>query len=137
MSERLVGRGSRRARRTREQSPYEILGVAEGASAEEIRKAYLAMVRRSPPERDPEGFKRIRKAYGVLRDIARRKVLDLSLFRKDSGLDIAQEVSELSTDWGALFRERVFQLLLSSSDLYVQDFSRDFAHLEDEIRGLR
>ncbi|MBE3120236.1 MAG: hypothetical protein IMZ50_15970, partial [Candidatus Atribacteria bacterium] len=38
-------------------TPYEILGVAETAAFGEIRKAYLAKVRLSPPERDPEGFK--------------------------------------------------------------------------------
>ncbi|OPY61041.1 MAG: Chaperone protein DnaJ [Syntrophorhabdaceae bacterium PtaU1.Bin034] len=48
--------------------PYEILGVPPGADDDAIRKAYLALVRQCPPDRDPEGFKRISKAYEQLKD---------------------------------------------------------------------
>lgn len=44
-------------------TPYEILEVAESADDARIKKAYLAMVRRFPPERFPEDFQRIYRAY--------------------------------------------------------------------------
>ncbi len=115
-------------------SPYEILEVSETASFEEIRKAYLRKVRLSPPEKDPEGFKTIRKAYGLLKDSAERKKLDLSLFRRQSDLGLVQEAE---CDFNALFKDRIFQIFLASSDLYVEDFQRYFHDIEDEIRNLK
>lgn len=114
-------------------TPYEILGVAETAAFGEIRKAYLAKVRLSPPERDPEGFKRAQGAYAVLKDAVRRKAFDLSIFRKELA---AGTTVDVKIDVGALFRDRVFQVLLASSDLYLKDFSRCFASMDEEIRHL-
>jgi curved DNA-binding protein CbpA len=54
------------------EDPVRILGVAPGASEEEIRAAYLLRVKEHSPERDPEGFERVRDAYAVLRDPQRR-----------------------------------------------------------------
>ncbi len=131
---RRVKRRSRRApRAVQERTPYETLEVPEAASFEEIRKAYLAKVRLSPPERDPEGFKTIQKAYGVLKDAARRKAFDLSMFRTELA---AGTTIEVNLDVGALFRDRVFQILLASSDFYLKDFSRFFASMDEEIRNL-
>ena len=48
-------------------SDYEILGISRGASAEEIKKAYFALVRKHTPDKDPEMFKKIRSAYEHLR----------------------------------------------------------------------
>ena len=132
-----IGRVKRRSKRAPravpEKTPYEILEVPETAAFEEIRKAYLAKVRLSPPERDPEGFKRIQKAYSVLKDAVQRKVFDLSMFRKELAAGTPVDVK---LDVGALFRDRVFQLLLASSDLYSKDFSRFFASMDEEIRNL-
>ena len=116
---------------TPEETPYEILEVPETATLDEIRKAYLVKVRLSPPERDPEGFKRVQKAYSVLKDAVRRKTLDLSVFRKELA---PGEVVDATLDVEQLFRDRVFQILLASSDLYMKDFSRYFAPVDDEIR---
>lgn len=44
------------------------LGVARGASQDEIRKAYLRLLKTRKPEIDPEGFMRLREAY----DLAKR-----------------------------------------------------------------
>jgi curved DNA-binding protein CbpA len=61
--------------------PYEVLGLARAASAEEIKRAYFAMVRAHPPERNPEQFKRIRAAYERLRDPAQRLEADMLLLQ--------------------------------------------------------
>jgi curved DNA-binding protein CbpA len=57
--------------------PYAVLGVGHTAALEEIKKAYFALVRQHPPEKDPEEFKRIRAAYEQLRDPRQRQQTDL------------------------------------------------------------
>lgn len=49
-----------------------ILSVASDATDDEIRERYRELVKRHPPERDPEAFQRIRAAYDVCRDPASR-----------------------------------------------------------------
>lgn len=55
---------------------YERLGVPPSANATEIGRAYRALVRQYTPERSPEEFARIREAYEVLSDLARRQRYD-------------------------------------------------------------
>jgi curved DNA-binding protein CbpA len=131
---KLVKRRPKRAPHAiAELTPYQILEVPETANFQEIRKAYLAKVRLSPPEQDPEGFTTVQKAYATLKNAARRKALDLSTFRTELS---AGPVVEETVDGAALFRDRVFRILLASSDLYLKDFSRFFATMDEEIRSL-
>lgn len=61
---------------------YRTLGVSEGATAEEIKKAYRQMALRYHPDRNPgdkeaeERFKEISEAYGVLIDPEKRRHYD-------------------------------------------------------------
>lgn len=48
-------------------TPYEILEVTEDADDSLIKKAYLGMVRRYPPERFPDDFQRIYRAYELIK----------------------------------------------------------------------
>ncbi len=48
-------------------TPYEILEVAEDAGDAQVKKAYLGMVRRYPPERFPDDFQRIYRAYELIK----------------------------------------------------------------------
>lgn len=45
---------------------YRSLGLAPGATTEEVGRAYRALVRRYPPELNPERFARLRQAYEQL-----------------------------------------------------------------------
>jgi hypothetical protein len=45
------------------ESAYEILRISRDASPEEVRAAYVRLVRRYPPERFPERFASFRNAY--------------------------------------------------------------------------
>lgn len=47
---------------------YKILGLEQGASQKDIKKAYFALVRKYSPEEDPEKFREIREAYERLKD---------------------------------------------------------------------
>lgn len=66
---------------------YQILGIDEQATAEQIKKSYRSLARKFHPDRNPdrpdaeERFKAIQEAYDVLSDPAKRKEYDR--YRKD------------------------------------------------------
>jgi curved DNA-binding protein CbpA len=62
-------------------TPFEILGLPELATDQEIRRAYLAKVREYPPEREPERFQEIRAAFEAIQD--RRARLKYQLFHHE------------------------------------------------------
>lgn len=55
---------------------YARLGLDRTASRDEVKRAYLTLLRRYTPERHPEEFKRIREAYEVLYDPTSRRDYD-------------------------------------------------------------
>ena len=64
------------------ESPYETLGVANTATADEIRKAYRKLARKFHPDVNPgdpsaeASFKKVAAAYEVLSDESKRKAYD-------------------------------------------------------------
>ncbi len=48
------------------------LGLEEGAGASTVRRAYLRKLKDHKPDRDPEGFKRLREAYEAAADAVAR-----------------------------------------------------------------
>ncbi len=60
---------------------YEVLGIPEGASEQEVRQAYRRLVKAAHPDLagDPAQFRLITQAYDVLSDPAQRAAYDRSL----------------------------------------------------------
>ena len=60
---------------------YEVLGLPEGASGEEVRQAYRRLVKATHPdlEGDPARFRLVTEAYDVLSDPAQRAAYDRNL----------------------------------------------------------
>lgn len=68
-----------------EEDPFRILGVSAEATAGEIREAYFARVKERSPEKDPEEFKRIRRAYEAVRTDSGRWRSNLMIFEAEKG----------------------------------------------------
>ncbi len=60
------------SRDSRAQEPHAALGLKPGAAREDITRAYRKLVRRYPPELNPERFARIRRAYELLGSLEHR-----------------------------------------------------------------
>ncbi len=62
---------------------YQVLGIEMDAGEKEIKRAYMKMLRKHPPEKDEEGFKKIREAYETLSNHKSRAEYDAILKYKD------------------------------------------------------
>jgi curved DNA-binding protein CbpA len=80
------------------EDPYKTLGIERTADEAEIKQAYFALVREHPPERDPEGFKRIRAAYEKLRDSGERTETDLFLVEEQSDTLAASAIRQFNVE---------------------------------------
>jgi DnaJ-class molecular chaperone len=64
------------------QDPYKELGVARGATADEIRRAFRKLAKQHHPDQNPdnkaseERFKRVSAAFDILGDVDKRKKFD-------------------------------------------------------------
>ncbi len=52
--------------------PYQVMGLPADSDDETIRRRYLELVRQFSPEKHPEKFAAIRRAYESLRDLNTR-----------------------------------------------------------------
>lgn len=67
--------------------PYRVLGISTDADEAGLRRRYLELVRRYPPERCPQQFAEIREAYEQLRDPVQRMEKQLFEVHLDETLD--------------------------------------------------
>ncbi|MBN1310063.1 MAG: DnaJ domain-containing protein [Anaerolineae bacterium] len=108
-------------------NPYEVLGLRQNASLEQVKKAYFALVREFPPERDPIAFKKIRAAYEAVRTPEAKAATDLFLlhapppYTPDSPPP-APILEYQQSDWLVLAR--------AYSDLGEVDFRKDYRDIK-------
>ena len=79
---------------------YEILGVKEDATQEEIRNAYYALIKNYHPNGDGETadqdkFKEIFEAYKVLGKVANRKEYDKKMFDNAESFEYGEDVEDI------------------------------------------
>ncbi len=53
-------------------APWEILGLTPSCTEKELREAYARLLKLHRPDRDPEGFRRVRDAYEFMRHVCAR-----------------------------------------------------------------
>lgn len=59
-------------------NPFEVLGISIGADEATVRARYLELVRQYPPDRDPDMFTKVRRAYEAASDpiVMARRIID-------------------------------------------------------------
>ena len=97
---------------------YEILGVAKGAAADEIKKAYRKVAMQYHPDRNPgdksaeEKFKEAAEAYEVLSDADKRAQYDrfghAGVSGNGRGFGGGQNMEDIFSQFGDIFGEDIF-----------------------------
>lgn len=111
------------------EDPWAVLEIPVTADDAAVRAAYRAAVRRYPPEADPGGFKRIRRAYEALRDPAARTrtLLGARLVLPElpplKGADLG--VRPFAPPGREELLEDLRRVILAGSELERRDFSCD------------
>ena len=111
------------------ENPYDVLGIPRNAPSDDIKKAYFSLIRKHPPEKNPQGFKRIRLAYDSLKDMDKRSRTDLFLFS-----DPYQEFKVDPVEEAEYVRKLDMRVVISLlSDLARTDFSNDFNKIKEGL----
>src|SRR5918993_4318719 len=99
---------------------YEILGVAKGASAEEIKKAYRKVAMQYHPDRNPgdkaseEKFKEAAEAYEILNDSDKKVQYDrfghnaFGPGRGGNGGGAGMNMDDIFSQFGDIFGDDAF-----------------------------
>lgn len=94
--------------------PYRTLSVPLNASSELIRQAYLEAIRRHPPERDPEAFRRIQQAN------SRIETEDLRIRRELGLTDASDEIFDSPREATTAFLQAEVDPEPPSEELFYQ-----------------
>jgi curved DNA-binding protein CbpA len=74
-------------------NPFRVLSLPETATDEAVRSSYVALLKKHPPEREPERFREIQAAYETIRDeLSRRRFL---LFEPSRGETLQAWIQEI------------------------------------------
>jgi curved DNA-binding protein CbpA len=74
--------------------PYAVLGLSPDSDDETIRRRYLELVKQFSPERHPEKFAAVRRAYESLKDLNTR--LRYRLFEAGKNESVEAIIEELA-----------------------------------------
>lgn len=106
--------------------PYQVLGLSPAADQIEIKQAYFTLIRRHPPENDPEKFKIIRAAYEKIKSAQRRQETDIFLPQSPPSWQPPRTSLELDT---AFHATDALLALRQWGELGRTDFQEDFKEI--------
>lgn len=104
---------------------YKILGLGEDAGPEEIKRAYFRLVRKYSPERDPERFQEIRRAYEYLKDKnseKKKNVVRLEIPEDPMGQRMMHQVSDS-------YQKRNYDLTVRTAEEAIRVFGQCSGYL--------
>ena len=111
--------------------PYRVLGVAPTAGADEIRTAYLKLLRAHPPEKEPERFKAIRAAYEKLKDETQRiRTAVMHMDLSDTGPPLL--FPEAASPPPVFDQSDLWDIILAAGEFQRRDFPEDLTDITDE-----
>ena len=102
-------------------SLYETLEVTPGATPEEIKRAYYRLIRKYPPEKEPERYREISDAYAVLsNEESRRGYDETSLYgdEVEALMDAARKAEEYE-NWVTAAQKLKMALALTPTADYI------------------
>lgn len=102
---------------------YELLGLTKDATNKDVKKAYFAKIKIHSPEKDPETFVQIRKAYETLIDDSLREKYDANFHSEKPYQDeFLKAVQYLETNNGLT----ALKILKDLDKKYPNDFNIQF-----------
>ncbi len=107
--------------------PYAVLGLERGSTQRQVKRGYFRLVRKYPPETEPEAFKLLRSAYEQLRSAEVKAETDLFLFRPPYPWEPRKRRRRLDLEVHA---EDAMRLLEHYGDLGRTEFPEDFRPVE-------
>lgn len=100
---------------------WSILGIEATTDKEEITKAYRNVLKRTNPEDDPEGFKRLRGAYDAALMHAEEALKDSSDQKEKTPLDLwADRLSDVYNDFSKRKNPSCWEELYEESDPFLR-----------------
>ena len=111
---------------------YEVLEIEKNATEQEIKKAYNKLLRKYPPEKEPEKYKEIREAYNTLRDKNLRKNYDAYFNHGEEIQKLEKEANELIEQKNYSEAETILKkiLIISPEILHIKEMLGDVFLLE-------
>lgn len=119
---------------------YEILGVKKGATQKQLKKAYYVKSKIHHPDKggDPEMFKQLVQAYGILSDPEKRKRYDSGEAPDDISRATMSFDQEVMTSLCGLFIQVVAGSDIQKTDLVAlmkRHISQAVAGLENNVKA--
>lgn len=111
---------------------YKVLEIEKNATEQEIKKAYNKLLRKYPPEKEPEKYKEIREAYNTLRDKNLRKNYDAYFNHGEEIQKLEKEANELIEQKNYSEAETILKkiLIISPEILHIKEMLGDVFLLE-------
>ena len=107
-------------------NPYQILEIPRNVTPGEIKNAYFKLIKKFPPEREPEKFKMIRLAYESLKTSAKKAETDVFIFKDaEQTFEIPDEMKQYYD--ADIKAEDILEILKELyTDLHRIDFEDDY-----------